>query len=235
MPDTQDDHVVPEDPKATEAVWREALRLRPEDGEAHCRLGLALGRLGRFSEARDELERGHALGSRQANWRLPSADWLERARRAAALEAQVSDVLAGRIQPDDPIEQADLAEVAAAKGLEAQAVAMLRDAFATRAELVNDLSTGRRLRAACIAARAGMTQQALAWLVADLDAWDVIAAGRRPEPRQILRATLSRWKTEPDLAALRDEPVVDRLPEADRTACRALWARVDGLLQRARQ
>jgi hypothetical protein len=221
---------ISDDPKTVEAACREAIRRDPDDAEAHCRLGQALGRLGRFREGLDALERGHALGSKQPGWPYPSSDWVERARRSASLEAQLPDVLAGRVEPADPIEQADLAEVAAAKGLEGQAVRMLLDAFATRPELVNDLSGGRRQRAARIAARAGMPHQALVWLSADLEAWVPIATSRRAEPRQIAVVTLSRWKSDPDLAILRHDP---QLPEADRAACRALWTRLDALLRQA--
>jgi hypothetical protein len=46
--------------------------------------------------------------------------------------------------------------------------------------------------------------------------------------------TLQRWKADPDLAGIREEPALARLPADEQKACRALWSAVDALLAKAR-
>jgi hypothetical protein len=46
--------------------------------------------------------------------------------------------------------------------------------------------------------------------------------------------TLQHWKAVPDLAGLRDETALAKLPEDEQRACRALWAEVEALLKKAR-
>jgi Flp pilus assembly protein TadD len=49
------------------ACFRKALDLDPNYAEAHCNLGIALARLGRFAESLASLKRGHELGSKRAD------------------------------------------------------------------------------------------------------------------------------------------------------------------------
>ena len=51
----------------------------------------------------------------------------------------------------------------------------------------------------------------------------------RAEVQQQLRF----WRQNRDLAGVRDEGALARLPEEEREACRKLWAEVDRLLLRA--
>jgi hypothetical protein len=46
---------------------------------------------------------------------------------------------------------------------------------------------------------------------------------------------LRGWQADPDLAGLREEAALARLPEAEREACRKLWADVADVLHRARE
>jgi hypothetical protein len=48
------------------------------------------------------------------------------------------------------------------------------------------------------------------------------------------RHTAAHRKTDRDLAGLRDPEALKRLPATEQSACRALWAEVDGLLKKAR-
>ncbi len=45
--------------------------------------------------------------------------------------------------------------------------------------------------------------------------------------------TLLHWQKDADLAGLRDAAAVDKRPEAERAACRKLWADVAQLLDKA--
>ena len=47
-----------------------------------------------------------------------------------------------------------------------------------------------------------------------------------------LRHTLLHWKSDPDLAGIREPDAMARLPAAERAACRTLWAEVNALLAR---
>jgi hypothetical protein len=67
--------------------------------------------------------------------------------------------------------------------------------------------------------------RALEWLSADLAA----RTGSDPD----LAATLEHWKSDPDLAGVRDR--LADLPEEERKGWSSLWADVDATLARARQ
>jgi hypothetical protein len=49
----------------------------------------------------------------------------------------------------------------------------------------------------------------------------------------MVRRSLASWRVEPDLTGLRDHDAVERLPSAEREACRNLWTEVDTLMKRA--
>ena len=42
--------------------------------------------------------------------------------------------------------------------------------------------------------------------------------------------TLQHWKTDTDLAGIRDEAAIKDVPEEEQKALRAFWARVDAIL-----
>jgi hypothetical protein len=106
-----------------------------------------------------------------------------------------------------------------------------------------------RYNAACAAALAGCGQgkddppldeptkarwrkQAIEWLKADLAAWSKVLESGPPQARQSVSQTLQHWKGDPDLAGIRDEAALARLPEAEQRVCRTLWAEVDALLKK---
>jgi hypothetical protein len=49
-----------------------------------------------------------------------------------------------------------------------------------------------------------------------------------------LNQKLQHWKADTDLAGIRDESELNKLPEGEQTACRALWSEVEALLAKAR-
>jgi serine/threonine-protein kinase len=83
------------------------------------------------------------------------------------------------------------------------------------------------------AARAHWRGQAREWLQADLAAWARTLDGNSAVARDLARNLLTRWRAEPDLAGLR-EPELEKLTADERQECRALWGRVDALLERGR-
>lgn len=183
-------------------------------------------------------------------------DWLEAQilRREAERDLSellptltpLSAILQGEAQPVDAAEAVVLAKLFAAKQLDAASTRLWEQAFAAEPALAEDLKAAHRYNAACVAALAGCGQgrddpqpddaararlrrQALAWLQADLR-----LHAERPEIEVAeVRGALESWTRDPDLAGVRDPDALDRLPEDERAAWRALWAEVDRLLQRA--
>jgi len=83
------------------------------------------------------------------------------------------------------------------------------------------------------AAKARCCKQAIDWLKADLAAWSKVSESGPSQARQSIPQTLQHWKADSDLAGIRDEAALARLPEDEQKACRALWAELDALLKRA--
>jgi tetratricopeptide (TPR) repeat protein len=233
------------------AAYRRALDLNPKYAEAHCNLGHALRDQGQFRAALQALRRGHDLGAKDPRWRYPSADWVRQCQRLVDLDARLPAILQGDDRPKDAEERLALAEVCRCKRRYAAATRFYADAFADRPRLADDLRQSHRYnaaRAAALAAagqgkdagtledkeRTRLRQQALAWLQADLALCKKELNSWWPPSREQAREALTSWKRVQDLAGLRDQDALAKLPEAERAACRKLWADVDALLQRAR-
>jgi serine/threonine-protein kinase len=236
------------------AAFRRAVALRPGYAEAHCNLGQVLVRQGQFAAALPALRSGHELGSRRGTgWRYPSAQWLRNAERLAAVEPKLAAVLKGHARPADAQEGLALARLCQQpyQRRHAAAARLYAEAFAAEPGHAADLGAGHRYNAAYSAAQAGCGQgadaadlddrerarlrwQALDWLRANLAAWAALAEKATPQARQQVRRALAHWRRDPDLGGLRDKAELARLPEAERRACRDLWADVGALLRRTR-
>ena len=83
------------------ADFRQAVAIQKDLPEAHCNLGIVLGKQGKFREAVEEFRVGHELGSRQAGgtFRSDSAALLREIEVLAHLEARLVVVLKGQEQP----------------------------------------------------------------------------------------------------------------------------------------
>jgi serine/threonine-protein kinase len=220
----------------------EALRLKEDLPEAHSNLGYSLLMQGKPREALAELQRGSDLRS------TSPGEWLVQCRRWLELEARLPAVLEGKARPAGAAEQAEFADLAAARGLKVTAARMYQAAFAADPELARQLSTARRCTAACAAALAGCgraedaarlgareggewRKQALDWLRADLEAWRKAIAEGRPEEQTDARKTLRSWQYIADLAGVREPGALDALPAPERDAWRKFWADVAALVQ----
>jgi serine/threonine-protein kinase len=233
-------------------AYREAIRLEPDYAEAHCNIGIALRKQGRYAEAVEELRQGHKLGAKRPDWTYPSAQWLRQAELAVRLEAKLPAILQGEGGPAGTSERLALASMCYDKGWHAAASGFWSEVFAAEPRVADDLKSGQRYNAACSAAiagggrskddpppddvtRAGLRRQARQWLKADLALRAQQLQRGTGRDHDEVQNRLTHWKHDRDLAALRDEAELAKLPEAERTDCRALWAEVEALLARAQE
>jgi serine/threonine protein kinase/Tfp pilus assembly protein PilF len=231
------------------AAYRRALAIDPKDAWAQQGLAEALYRSRRFAEARGEARRWLDL--------LPAGDpqhtaarrLLEQCELLIALETRVSALLAGNAPRADAAEYRDLADYCQSDMRRyAAAVRLYADAFASRPMLADDRRNQDRYHAACAAAlaaagqgidadplgepeRASLRQRARDWLRADLEAWaKTLDAGHEQRVRAM--EALRHWRADSDLAGIRDDEGLARMPPAEADAFRALWEAVDALLER---
>jgi tetratricopeptide (TPR) repeat protein len=231
------------------AAFRRAVAADPNYAVAYCNLGHVLEKLGRFREALDAHRRGHELGSRDPNWRRPSAKWVEQMERFVQLDDRLTQVLKKEGKPADAAERLALAEFCLIhKRLPTIALELYQQALTEPNQAQGDLPAGTRYNAACAAAlvasdpdtavlgaaeRAKLRRSALQWLRSELanlvqqlekmpdKAWPAI-------PKQ-----LAHWQHDEDLGGIRDAEALKRLPEHERKEWEQFWADVEALRKRA--
>jgi tetratricopeptide (TPR) repeat protein len=233
------------------AEYRQATQLDPQHALAHVNLGSALRTNGELTKAVAAFRRGHELGTKIPNWPHPSAEWLRSAERLAEFDGKLTAILRGTAQPADAAERTEFAKLCLIRKFPATAARFYQEAFAAQPALAEDLTEGKRYEAARAAAlagcgvgkddpplgeerRAGWRRQALAWFRADLALQTKELSSNAPLTRATAQQTLYHWQRDPDLAGLRDEAALAKLPEAEQAACRQLWADVQKLLEQAR-
>jgi serine/threonine-protein kinase len=206
------------------------------------------------------LDRGDFAGARAATDRLlhlPSAEAAQRARRRLdlcdaliPLDAHLPAILAGKERPGKVAAQLALAEWCLKhRRLTAAAAGFYEAALAADPPVADDLEAGHRYNAARAAAAAGcgigedaagldgqrraaLREEALGWLTADYDAWAARHRLGRPGDRTFVATAVRAWRQDDDLAGVRDEPALDRLPPDERQAWQKLWADVGTLSAR---
>ncbi len=222
--------------------YRKAIAIDPNYAEALCNLSSGLQNKGRFAEALQYVRRGHESGSKRADWRYPSAQWVETAEMLAALELQLPALLEGKRKPGDNAERLEYARMCHAKGLYREAAGLYADSLAADPRLADDLGTGHRYDAAisaALAAAAGgedgarLRRQAIEWLRADLALHATKLETGKPEERAAVRDALREWQGNSDLACIRDSAALAALPREDQDALGRLWADVAMLLTKA--
>jgi serine/threonine-protein kinase len=83
--------------------------------------------------------------------------------------------------------------------------------------------------------RAKLRGQARTWLEAELKTWANLLETANAQQRPTIAKTLKHWQQDADLAGVRDQAALAKLPAAEREAWKSLWAKVDGLLANARK
>ncbi len=231
------------------AACREAIRLKPDDALTHYNLGVALRRQGQYAESLAEFRRSHELGSKQPDSRYPSAAWVAKAERLAALADRLPAVLAGTDRSADGAERLAFAQMAYNAKRHATAARLWSEALAADPRLGEDRQAGHRYAAACAAAlaaagrsegepppdaeaKAELRHKALDWLRAELTAWSKVLDSGDAKARATVAPMLRHWKEDSDLAGVRDGDALAKLPADERRAWEALWKDVDALLNR---
>ena len=226
--------------------YRKAIKLSPNYAEAHCNLGMALAAQGKFSESLEALRKGHELGSSRPGWPYPSVQWVERAERRAALEAQLEEILSGKLDANSAEELLEYREICYAKKLYAAASRLDIEALERKPELADDLTGSYRYNGACDAAlaaagagtdasdldderRVELRARALEWLQADLKSWRTESQNDEPETRPRVAAVLAHWRRDPDLSSVRDVDALGDLAESEADRWRELWSEVEKL------
>ena len=166
------------------------------------------------------------------------------------LDRKLPSILRGEVKLANDSELTAFPEMCQCKKLYATSARFWHDAFTAKPQLAADEQAGHRYKAACAAARAATgrgddaakldekqrtrwRQQARDWLRADLEAWGSLLKNGQAQDRVVIQGVLVHWKVDADLASIRDDDALVKLPEAERTAWRALWTDVAGLLARA--
>jgi tetratricopeptide (TPR) repeat protein len=227
--------------------YKEAIRLDPKLAEAHGNLGLALQQQGRFAEALAALRRGHDL-LKPTDPRLPALrQSIRQCQLLLEYDSLLPAVLRGEASPATAAVGANLAWLAQQPYQQRYAASarLYREAFAAQPPPAGDPRQGLRHAAARSAAltgcgqgkdaaglddkeRAGWRRQALAWLRADLAAWNRLAAANPA----VVRQKMQQWQTDAHLAGVRDKEGLGKLPMDERADWVKLWAEVDALLRR---
>jgi serine/threonine-protein kinase len=241
-----------DDPNESIRSFREAIKQKPDYAEAHFMLGNVLLNQGKFAEALREGEIGHKQGFGRPGWVYPSGQWLRYCQHCIELDKQLPAVLSGEVKPASAAEYSDFARICRFKNLNAASARLYEEAFTRDSELATNLLAKHRFYASGAAALAGcgkgrdnppptpqaqtrLRRQSLEWLRADLSLWEKLLATGRPRERALVAERMRQWLRNPDLAVLRDKGAVDKLPEAERDACRKLWTDVADLLERAQE
>ncbi len=228
--------------KSVEALaeFREVTRLQPDVGGHRWNLGQLLREMGMHSEALAEFRVEQTLEPDDPEVKAE----VQKCERLVRLDHRLTSILDGTERLADAGERIDLAEICYHKSLYRASARFYSEAFAENPALAEDMPSEARYNAACSAALAAagkgkddpapndatrvvLRRQALGWLRSDLAAWVKIQKDGPPTKRGEVGPTLRHWKRDTDLAGLRDEAELAKLPEAERDACRNLWIEVD--------
>jgi tetratricopeptide (TPR) repeat protein len=247
-----------DDPDGAIAAYREAIKLDPKHALAHVNLGVLLQGQGQFAASLASLREGDkwlAAGDR----RRPSLQHqIRQCERLCELDGKLAAVLRGQEEPATASEQLEYGQLCAVKRLDHDSARFYAAAFAADPKRADNLKAAFRYNAACAAALAGAgrpegaetkgpslpaplaeqdrarwRKQALDWLQADLALWAKQLETGKPEGVAEVRQQLRHWQRDKDLAGVRAETALARLPENERKEWTQLWADVADLLKKA--
>src|SRR5262249_23530485 len=225
-----------------ENAYREAVRLKPTNFEAHYNVSQVLARSGKPREAMAEIHEVIRLKPELAG---NLHEHIQALGRYIELEKKLPAYLAGKFKPGNIEEWGLLLWICQGKKLYAAAARLAAGAFAASPESAEELHSGLRIDAsvrfdaACCAALAAdgqgadgkaltdaqrqtLRQNAIAWLRADLAAYSrLLKSGTTPDAILVQRR-LVHWQLEPELQGLRDRAALVKLAAQERAMCQKL-------------
>jgi tetratricopeptide (TPR) repeat protein len=233
------------------AALQKAIDLDPNLPEAHGAMGLALLYQGSFNEARQSMQK--SLNQFPPGYYLRNfvLSQLKRCEQLLALDERMQMVAQGKAEAS----AADLLAMAQMcsqyKQRHATAAELYAKAFTAQAELATDAAKSHRYSAACAAALAGGGQgdeaanltaeqkrnfrrQAADWLQADLAVHAKLIEDGKADGVLLTVMRLAHWRTDPDLAGVREPTRLGKLSENERAAWQQLWDDVEKLQKQAR-
>jgi serine/threonine protein kinase/tetratricopeptide (TPR) repeat protein len=224
-------------------LLEKAIELEPKLAPAHSALGGLLLHQGKLDEAAARLSKAVELAPRDALAAQMHAEVL----RLQRLLPKLDQFVAGTAEPADNGQRLDLARLCSYRQRFAAAARFYAAALGADPNLADDAARGHRYSAACAAARAAhgdgdaapldaaarsqLRKQAVVWLRAELDAAAKPLAAGKPAERSRLVTRLRQWKTDADLASLRDPDEVGKLPDDERASLKGLWSDLDAALK----
>jgi len=230
------------------AAYREALQLDPRLGLTYARLGQCEEYQGNLDQALAAYRRGQELSEYGKPVTPALPEMIRSVDRQIALAARLAGVLRGEDKPSGAGETLAFARLCVGRKLYVAAARFFTEAFAADPKLVRDRDTNDRYDAACSAALAGcgkckdnpapdeaartrLRRQALDWLRAELEAWNRHVATEGSRVSENFQFYVGQYRSDGDLAGVRDPEALAKLPEEEQKAWRAFWAEVDSALK----
>jgi tetratricopeptide (TPR) repeat protein len=232
------------------ACYKKALALDSKHAQTWGALGLTLLSQGRYAEGRDATRRALALFPSSHPQQRLATQQLRRCEQYLVLDGKLPAILQGQTSPANPGEAVTLAQMCQQhKKRHVAAARLYADAFAAEPKIAADIRAQHRYNAACSAALAAaghgedarslpnkvtamFRRWAIRWLRDDLSVYAKDAEKNNPATNKAIQQLLAHWRSDPELASVRDEAALERLPDGERDAWRALWRDVDELAAR---
>ena len=232
-------------------AFNDAARLDPEAPDIQESLALALRLLGRFEDSLAVMKRAHELASKIPGRWPNSAKAVSDCETLVRYDRALAAILRGEAPPADAQERIGVAEFCMIwMRMPATALRLWTALFAEGYPKSDQDRATQMFNAACAAAKvasgdgvdipklddAGKAvhrRQALEWLTATLKTWSRVVDEGAPKNCLAIANRMKGWETDSDIASLRDEAALSKMPRADQEACRKLWADVSALKERA--
>ena len=231
--------------------FRELIRQDRRSSGGYIGLADSYQKKGDYAAAAAVLRDGREQGAKYIPNYFHPTEWFVKSESTwVALGARLPSIVKGEDRPKNQEERLDLAKMCRGQLLYAASARLLADAMAEDSRIAEDRRGQRRYDAACYATLAGsgrsrddpppdeaerarLRAQALRWLQGEREAWVRYIEPGTPQVRMTVALTMTHWRADGDLTAVRDPAALAKLPEDERREWQALWADVQALLTRA--
>jgi serine/threonine-protein kinase len=241
--------------RLTEAAdaFREALKGSTVSAYFYDGLGSTLRQQGLFREALDTYRQGHKRFEKDPEFSKKTAAWVKEAEHLVELEGRFPQILKGEVKPADAGQTTEFGDLCRYKRHYAAAARFFAAALTANPKRAEDPLSYGRYNAACYsvlaasgagedaaklteAERLQLRQEALVWLLADLEALTQRLDSKRldREGHYVVVRLMRHWQQDLDLTSVRGDALL-KLPPDERGKWQGLWAEVGNLLKRAEE